>query len=161
MIDWVRGQAPSPITGRSETPVRSEHAKAEYLAAMIATDEQNRSLDLAGECQRLGIEYWPVRGSYPPGWAIGVVATLCWFRRGTVRREPRQDPPVVLPTRRADGAVCTTDELYAAATDAEPYRFRITEDRAALRNRCESESWRSGLLAARIEETKQRARSAV
>ncbi len=57
--------------------------------------------------------------------------------------------------------MCTTDELYSAATEAEPYRFRITEDRVALRNRCESESWRSGLLAARIEETKQRLRSAV
>lgn len=53
-------------------------------------------------------------------------------------------PPLDLPRRREDGEIVATDELVAEALKEEPHRYRLPEDRAALRSKCAEQvaKWR-------------------
>lgn len=123
-LRWVTGASPSPVTGMKQ-PATREAAETEFFVT-----------------GRVELGESPLSATIPAATAQGVLRTLAWLLGW------ENDPPVPLPRR----PVPTAEELYAEATGAEPWRYRLPEEQAAGRLDAQREAARLSRLAARADQ---------
>jgi hypothetical protein len=122
-VRWVRRGAPSPLQGRS-LPTTWQAAEEEYFTAGAVE---------FGEL--------PLSAVVTAATAQGIGRTLSWLLGW------QSQPPIDLPRR----PVPTATQLYEETVAAEPWRYRLPEERAAGRLTAQQEAVRLSRLAARAD----------
>lgn len=123
-LHWTTGVAPSPVTGMEQPATREAAEEEFFVAGQVEMGES------------------PLSATIPAATAQGVLRTLAWLLGWET------DPPVPLPRR----PVPTAEQLYAEATAAEPWRYRLPEEQAAGRLDAQREAARLSRLAARADQ---------
>lgn len=123
-LRWVTGVAPSPVTGTEQPATRETTEEEFFVAGQVELGES------------------PLSATIPAATAQGVLRTLAWLLGW------ENDPPVPLPRR----PVPTAEQLYAEATAAEPWRYRLPEEQTARCLDAQREAARLARLAARADE---------
>lgn len=113
---WVRGGRPAPVSGRTDTPVTSALAEAEFWISLAVLNEHAGLPGLPAEalCVRLGVAYVAPRPDVNDRWARGTHETLRWLL-GRDGPAGAAEPPMPVPVRRPDGTIPTVRELYEGA----------------------------------------------